>query len=94
MIGYTNIDDDLVIIDGSFDKSNSTQQRIQDLLFSSPGYYKQSPLIGADLKRYINASASTVEIERNVRMSLVADSIKVDDIKWIDGEIEITVEDE
>jgi phage baseplate assembly protein W len=94
MIGYTNVEEDLVIIDGTFDKSEDTQQCIQDILSSSPGDYKQYPMIGADLKSYINSSSSTSMLERQIRLSLAMDEILLKGIGWVNGEIEIIVDDE
>ena len=45
---------DYMIIDGDFFIENSDQQNIQLILLSTPGSWKQYPLVGASIKGDIN----------------------------------------
>lgn len=93
MIGYINIGDDLVIIDGSFEKGESNQQSALDILMATPGDYKQYPTVGASLINYLNSSNSLQSINRSIQLALLQDGLTAQSIDVVDGEIIIQVQE-
>lgn len=79
-------DNDLVIKNGDFVISNSDQQHVEDLIKSYTGHYKEFPLIGVGVDRFINSSGKDQEIKRLIKLQLEADGYKVNKIVKINDE--------
>lgn len=65
--------------DGDWNIGVSDQQHIEHVCLSAPGHFKSSPLLGVNLREYINApmSPQTIEnLEREIRLNLELDGAK------------------
>lgn len=63
---------------GDFNIGFSDEQHIKHLVVSSPGHFKNAPLLGVQIKDYINSSmtpATQQKLEREIRMQLEADGV-------------------
>lgn len=79
-IDYKNIDDDILITDGDFVKSDCAQDHMQDIIVSNKGDYKQFPMVGLGLIKFVNAPVtpqSHVALSKQIRLQLEADQYKV-----------------
>ena len=67
------------IKDGDWNITFSDEQHVEDLLMTSPGHVKDSPLTGVGIVKYINAPLSpriVSELERNIKLQIEADGAK------------------
>lgn len=69
-------DGDLLFDDGDFAVGDSDAQHVEDILFASPGHWKQNPLVGADVRQNINGTV-TNESKRRIQLQLEADGYLV-----------------
>lgn len=70
-------DNDLLIEDGDFVIDESDMQHIEDIIINNVGTYKEFPLVGIGIDRYINASINPQALEREVKIQLQADGYEV-----------------
>ena len=70
--------EDLVINDttGDFTVRASDQAHIEDLIYANKGDYKQFPLRGAGVERYLNASGGKQSAKRVIITELEADNYR------------------
>ena len=89
---YDILDDDgdLMIENGDIVIGDGTLQHIRDILIAAPGHYKQYPYLGADIGELINGELD-VELKKKIRMQLTSDGYTVNEIKMVNGVIEIDV---
>jgi hypothetical protein len=87
----TDDNGDLIIENGDFKKGDATLQHVRDILLAAPGHYRQFPTIGADIGQMVNGELD-VEMKKKIRMNLTADGYKVNDIKLVNGIIQIDAE--
>ncbi len=79
-VDYENIDNDILIDSGDFVKSDCNQSHINDIIISNKGDYKQHPLIGLGLVKYVNGPdmpQNKVSLAKQIRLQLEADGFKV-----------------
>ena len=65
---------DLKIINGDFDIGESEMQEVGLILQSTQGEWKENPLLGPNLFRFIKAKTNKAEIEREVSLHLAMDN--------------------
>jgi hypothetical protein len=70
-IGLNN--NDLVIQYGDFIIAESDTQHVVDTLNAFAGWWKEFPLDGVGVMQYIKSPADVQDINRNVRINLLAD---------------------
>lgn len=64
---------------GDFNIGFSDEQHIKHIIASSPGHFKNAPLLGVQIKDWINASMSPSEqqkLDKHIRLNLEADEVK------------------
>ncbi|MFG4004806.1 hypothetical protein ACHRV1_05030 [Flavobacterium aquidurense] len=73
------IDDDLLITDGDFALKQADQQNIEHLLLSQKGSYKEFPILGVGIKKYINSpdATSRLRLENEIDKQLSYDNFFV-----------------
>lgn len=79
---------DLKIINGDFDIGESEMQEVGLILQSTQGEWKEFPLLGPNLFRFIKAKTNKAEIEREVSLHLGMDN---KDFKTLKTKIETIV---
>lgn len=81
-----NEDGDLIIdpITGDFQISPSDVRHVEDILQSYKGDWKEFPLVGVGVKRFISSPGKLQRLSRIIKTQLKADGIRVDKIK-VDG---------
>jgi hypothetical protein len=87
---YLGADFDLTIRNGDFYVYSDLEQRVASLSLASKGHYKQWPLLGASTVQSLNAS--TNRIVQAIRLNLEADGLRVKQISYVQGNIEIHAE--
>lgn len=58
----TDLNNDLLIVDGDFVIGESDMQHIHHILIAEQGDYKESPIIGIGIEKYINSTVDPVTI--------------------------------
>ena len=73
------IEDDLEIKGGDFRIDEASQQNLTHILLSQKGSYKESPILGVGLTRYINSPDSTarLRLENEIDKQLIFDNFNV-----------------
>lgn len=71
---------DLACVNGDFDIGISNNQHIHDILYASPGHYKQFPLLGASVTDAINGSLSG-ELKNRISVNIEADGYRATEIE-------------
>ncbi len=73
------IEDDLEIRNGDFRIDEASQQNLTHLLLSQKGSYKEYPILGVGLTRYINSPDSTgrLRLENEIDKQLIFDNFNV-----------------
>ena len=79
---------DIKIINGDFDIGESEMQEVGLILQSTQGEWKEFPLLGPNLFRFIKAKTNKAEIEREVSLHLGMDN---KDFKTLKTKIETIV---
>lgn len=71
-------DGDLVFSGGDLKIDFSDKQHIQDIINSNTGWWKQFPLVGVGIQYYLNSSGLQQQLEREIKIQLVADGYSVE----------------
>lgn len=70
-------DYDLVIENGDFKVSNSDNQHIELICITDVGHWKEYPLLGVGIEKYIASSGQTEPLKRAIKVQLASDGYKV-----------------
>lgn len=73
-------DFDLVIENGDFKVSSSDMQHIQLICITDLGHWKQFPLMGVGIQKYIASSGQQEALKRAINIQLAADGYKVNQV--------------
>ncbi|CAB4218254.1 hypothetical protein UFOVP1596_10 [uncultured Caudovirales phage] len=76
-------EDDDIYIDpstGDFALVDSDKQHIEDIIFSSPGHWKEFPAVGCSIFKYLNGK-NKQDLERIVKIQLQGDGYQVNLLK-------------
>lgn len=73
-------DYDLVIENGDFKVSYSDMQHIELICITDLGHWKQSPLLGVGITKYISSSGQQEALKRAINIQLSSDGYKVNGI--------------
>jgi hypothetical protein len=71
---------DLIIENGDFKVSDSDMQHIQLICLTDLGHWKQFPLLGVGIEKYIASSGQVDSLKRNINIQLSSDGYKVNQI--------------
>ena len=73
------IEEDIEIKDGDFRVAEASQQNLTHILLSQKGSYKEYPILGVGLSRYINSPDSTarLRLENEIDKQLIFDNFNV-----------------
>lgn len=69
---------DLVVVDGDFGVVESTQREVEFILISEKGNWRENPVLGVGLIRFLNAVGARRELLKKTRLQLGFDNLKVD----------------
>jgi hypothetical protein len=75
---------DLQITDGDFVIIPSNKQHLEAIVMSEKGNWREHPLVGVGIVRFLNSTYSVLqitELERKIRLQLEADGMDVYQIK-------------
>lgn len=81
-------DFDLQIEDGDFIIGNDLEQRCCCILNASAGHYRQWPIIGGNVRAYLNGPFGQQSLQQ-IQLHLEADLIKAKSILFNGGELQI-----
>lgn len=84
-------DGDISLETGDFMYTESTGQHQRDILLANKGHYKGSPVTGVGVVDYLH-DAEPENLLRAVRKEFARDGMKVNDIKMINGQLEVDAE--
>lgn len=89
-----DVNNDLTIDNGDFFVSYSDNQHITDIIYSSPGFWKEFPDVGVNIITYLNSSGQQQQLRNNIQTQLVNDGYKIDKltIDTFTGDIQISAE--
>lgn len=85
---------ELIIRNGDFVIGESSNQHIADLLLDAPGEWKQHPLVGIGIRKYINAPETPLEwaiLEKRIRKQLDLDGFSTSQLR-VNNFNDITIE--
>ena len=73
------IEEDIEIKDGDFRVDEASQQNLTHILLSQKGSYKEFPILGVGLSRYLNSPDSTarLRLENEIDKQLIFDNFNV-----------------
>jgi hypothetical protein len=76
---------DLVVVDGDFRVVETTQREVEYILISEKGNWRENPVLGVGLIRFLNAVGARRELLKKTRLQLEFDNMKVDGLSVADG---------
>lgn len=68
---------EIVFKNGDFFVDDSDQQHIQHILIADLGQFRQWPLTGVGIKKYLNGSVNKTDLKQSIRVQLLADNFNV-----------------
>lgn len=80
-------DNDYTFTNGDFVIKDSDTQHIQDLVFENVGAYKQFPLVGVGIIKYLNSSGAMLNLKRQIQIQLQADGYRVNNITFTNNDL-------
>lgn len=80
-------DGDLLFSNGDFKIVESDQQHIVDIINENEGAYKQFPLVGVGINKYLNASNANNILLKNIKKQLEADGYHVNNILFNNNDL-------
>lgn len=81
-------DNDLVVYQGDFFIAYADFQHTAHVVEADQGQYKQWPLVGVGIRRYLNGDIDGT-VRRLIQVQLDSDGIKSRNITFADGELKI-----
>lgn len=76
-----NQDNDLTFLNGDLRIGKGETQEVASILTASQGWYKRSPLVGADLLQFLKSKRKRAEIDRRVKIQLSLDKKNYREVK-------------
>ncbi len=61
---------DLIIQNGDFANGLSADQHVEDVLLASPGNWRQWPLLGVGIKKYLSGPWNPGQLRRDIRLHI------------------------
>jgi len=75
-------------VNGDFVIGDATQQNQKQLIFASPGAYKQYPAVGVDIMNYLKDETSN-DLLRAIRQQFILDGMTVNNLAYTNGQINV-----
>ena len=75
-----NDENDLQFSNGDFVINDSDQQHVLLILNTNQGSWKQYPLVGVGIRKYLNSSGQSQVLRRSIAVQLEADGYNVNDV--------------
>jgi hypothetical protein len=85
------VTNDLQIVNGDFVLGDATQQNQKQLIYASPGAYKQYPTVGVDIMNYLKDENSS-DLLRAIRQQFILDGMTVNSLAYTNGQINVNAE--
>jgi hypothetical protein len=82
------VTNDLQVVNGDFVIGDATQQNQKQLLFASPGAYKQYAAVGVDLMNYLKDENSS-DLLRAIRQQFILDGMTVNSLAYVNGRVNV-----
>lgn len=89
-----NPEDNSIMIDdtGDFATGDSTEQEVEDIIISYPGWWKQFPLAGVGLGAYSGSPGNGQKLARSIRVQLQNDGKQLQTFSYnIDASGNLTI---
>lgn len=83
-------DNDLAFYNGDFKTGGADMHHIEVLLITVPGAFKQSPLIGANVRSLLNGKVD-VAARRDIKLQLAADGYKAKSVSIDNGTLVVDI---
>jgi hypothetical protein len=71
---------DLIVENGDFKVSESDMQHIELICITDLGHWKEFPLLGVGIEKYIASSGQSEALKRAINIQLASDGYKVNQI--------------
>lgn len=89
-VNLTTEDGDLLVVDGDFSVYESDQRHIEHILVSEKGGWREWPVLGVGLFRFLNGVGTKNELQKKCRLQIQYDNMKVQRLTVTDlGKIDI-----
>ncbi len=85
-----NENNDLVVDQGDFYIAYSDFQHIAHIIEAEPGHYKQWPILGFGIRKYLNGPFDGT-VKRRLQLMLESDGFKTRRIVFVDGILEVKI---
>ena len=86
------LDGELNFVDGDFKVDFSDAQHQEDIIADEIGSYKQYPLLGVGITKYLNSSGTKLTLKREIQLQLETDGYNVNKVQFSDTDVsEFTV---
>lgn len=76
----TDSDGDLVFSDGDVFVGQSDSQHVEHILIADKGHYRQFPLLGVGIIRYVKGNINPVALEQEIITNLESDNFTINEI--------------
>jgi hypothetical protein len=88
-------DNQYLVEKGDFATGESDGQHQKDIVYESPGAYKQYPVVGVGIINYLNAAGVQLILKKNIRIQLEGDGYRVNLVVFEgDGIEDFTIDSE
>lgn len=89
----TDSDGDLTILNGDLFINDSDSQHVDFIVTADKGQFRQFPLVGVGLRRFINGPFNQQEIRQAIRLNLESDGYNVRKVSISnDGKAKINID--
>ena len=76
---------DLAIAAGDWQIGDSTNQEVEDLLISYPGWWKEFPLCGCALPNYLKSPGNGQAIQSTIQLQMLADGKQTQNYSYVNS---------
>jgi hypothetical protein len=83
-------DNDLVVYQGDFFVESSDLQHLAHILEADTGQYKQWPLVGVGIRRYLNGIIDG-KVRRTIQLQAASDGYKTRQVSYENGILDIGI---
>ncbi len=88
-----NDNDDAVIRNGDFEtEENTDYQHIRHILIGEMGEFRNAPLMGVGLRRWLKSAGNRDVLTRRAKLHLEIDGYRVDKLEFGDNESKVVAE--